>query len=133
VARLQFLSGSGSIVPVTDNLAALGQPSNRYSTVYAATATINTSDERQKDEIVDVPDAVLRAWSRVNFRQFKFKDAIAHRGDKARLHIGVIAQQVKESFEAEGLDPFSYGLLCYDEWDARPAVLDDGGNELVLT
>ena len=45
----------------------------------------------------------------------------------ARWHIGVIAQQVKDAFESEGLDPFCVWHLCYDEWDAEEEVLDDNG------
>jgi hypothetical protein len=49
----------------------------------------------------------------------KFKDAVAKKGDGARWHIGLIAQQVKAAFESEGLDAFAYGLLCYDEWNEQ--------------
>ena len=36
----------------------------------------------------------------------------------------MIAQRVKEAFESKGLDPFSYGLLCYDEWDSSDEVVE---------
>ena len=32
------------------------------------------------------------------------------------MHIGVIAQEVKAAFEAEGLDAHDYAMLCYDQW-----------------
>ncbi|MDX0717163.1 hypothetical protein [Sinorhizobium medicae] len=58
--------------------------------------------------------------------------------DGARLHAGVTAQLVKEAFEAEGQDAFSYGPLCYDksedQWEERgdeyetiPADEDEAG------
>jgi hypothetical protein len=38
------------------------------------------------------------------------------KGDEARIHFGVIAQEVQAAFEAEGLDAFSYGVVCIDRW-----------------
>ena len=59
----------------------------------------------------------MRAWGKVNFRVFQFKDAVEKKGPEARLHVGVIAQRVIEAFASEGLDATRYGLLCYDKWD----------------
>jgi hypothetical protein len=41
---------------------------------------------------------------------------VAIKGEGARIHVGVIAQEVIAAFEAEGLDPMRYGVICYDEW-----------------
>jgi hypothetical protein len=124
--------------PGVDNYFSLGTASRRWTEVFAANGTINTSDEREKQQIQEIDDAVLRAWSKVNFVQFKFNDAVQKKGDKARIHFGVIAQKVKEAFESEGLDGFDYGILCYDEWLeeviehpaqlAKDAILDKDGN-----
>ena len=57
-------------------------------------------------------------------RTFKFNDAVKIKGDAARIHCGVIAQDVKAAFEAEGLVAENYSVLCYDEWaatDEHPA------------
>lgn len=120
-AKMYWTSGgdtvlAGSFRSSGDNVDNLGGGGNRWATIYAGTGTINTSDEREKDEILPIDAAALRAVRKVEFRQFKFKDAIEKKGDDARLHFGVIAQQVKAAFESEGLDAFAYGLLCYDEW-----------------
>lgn len=121
-------------IPVADNTKALGVSSNRWSVLYAGTGTINTSDERSKRHIKPIDAAALRAWSRVEYCQYKFNDAVEAKGDGARWHFGLVAQRVKEAFEAEGLNAFDYGLLCYDEWDETPAVeeqRDDDGNVVV--
>ena len=65
-------------------------------------------------------------------------DAVQKKGsDNARWHIGLIAQRVKEAFEARGLDAMKIGLLCYDEWEDQyedvevvdaEEVLDEEGN-----
>ena len=112
--------------PRTDSAYTLGAASRRWTTVYATTATINTSDEREKEQIQDINAAVLRAWGNVEYQQFKFKDAVLKKGGGARWHVGLVAQRVKEAFEAEGVDPFAYGILCYDEWDEQQEVTEDG-------
>ena len=116
-----------SFAPSTDNAQTLGTAANRWSVVYAGTAAISTSDERLKQQITTDLAPELRAWAKVKFSKFKFNDAVAAKGDKARWHFGVIAQEVKAAFEAEGLDPFAFGILCYDEWDEQPEVKDAQG------
>lgn len=103
-----------------DNARSLGSPTNRFSTVYAGTGAINTSDEREKEDIREVSQretAVARKLQRA-VRAFRWKDAVREKGSDARIHFGVIAQEVEEVFRSEGLDPWEYGILCYDEWDA---------------
>lgn len=125
---------------MNDNAFRLGSPVQRFSQLYAGTDTINTSDENEKQNIAEYPDEVLDAWGNVKFRQFLFKDAVEKKGDAARLHSGVIAQQVVQAFKDKGFDATLYGLLCYDEWEDlyntieivdEPAVLDENGDELV--
>lgn len=111
----------------TDNVLALGRAARRYTTVYATTGTINTSDERLKQQIRPIDEAALRAWAKVEYVQYKWNDAVEKKCDGARWHFGLIAQKVKEAFESEGLDAFEYGLLCYDEWDAQAQEIDDNG------
>lgn len=112
--------------PGADNTYQLGTPSVRWSQLFAGTATVSTSDADYKQDAGAIPEAVLRAWGRVKYQQYRFKDAVQSKGDGARWHIGVIAQQVKAAFEAEGFDPFAYGLLCWDEWpDHFEPVLDE--------
>ncbi|HGY9618031.1 TPA: tail fiber domain-containing protein [Pseudomonas putida] len=132
------IATSGGLLPANDNATPVGSGSSRISQLYAGTATINTSDEREKEEIQGIPDAVLDAWSEVDYQQFKFKDAVSGKGEDARIHVGVIAQRVREAFERHGIDPFSYGVLCFDEWGELPQVvtlineeLDDDGNVIV--
>lgn len=110
-------SSTSAICPGRDATQQLGSSSFRYSTIFASTGSINTSDVREKKTIVDPDESLMRAWGKVNFRVFKFKDAVEKKGTDARLHVGVIAQQVIEAFASEGLDATRYGLLCYDKWE----------------
>lgn len=49
-------------------------------------------------------------------KKYRMRDAVAKKGDTARWHFGIIAQELAAAFEAEGLDPWRYGVLCWDEW-----------------
>ena len=51
----------------------------------------------------------------LNNMKFKFKNAVAEKGNDARIHFGIVAQEIKAAFEAEKLDPATYGMFCYDE------------------
>ena len=124
------------LYPYLDYKYSLGLGAKRFSHIYAQTGTIETSDERAKTSVVDPDEALMRAWGKVNFKVFQFKDAVEKKGTDARLHVGVIAQQVIEAFKSEGLDAYRYGLLCYDKWedeyedvevvDTPEIVADDG-------
>jgi len=127
---LQF--SSGALIPrnlgaPTNGVINLGAASNRFNTVYAATGTINTSDERQKQDIRDLSAAEAAVAVRLKglVKAYRFKSAYEKKGDDARIHVGVIAQEVTAAFEAEGLDPMRYGVVCYDQWGD---VIDDDGN-----
>ena len=51
---------------------------------------------------------------------YQWNDSIAQKGaDRARMHFGTTVQSVIAAFEAEGLDPMRYGVVCYDEWQAK--------------
>lgn len=122
-----YVEVNANLKPNIDDNINLGNGTFRWKQLYAGTTTIATSDERLKQQIEDIPDNVLEAWGNVHFYQFKFNNAVAEKGEEARLHTGMIAQRIKSVFEAANIDPFSYGLLCYDEWEAMPEEIDDDG------
>lgn len=107
---------TGAFRPIPDGTVNLGGASNRWNTVYAATGTINTSDRNEKQDIEGLSDAEVRVATALKglIRKFRIKDAVAVKGNAARIHFGVIAQDVEAAFLAEGLDPFRYGVLCRD-------------------
>ena len=132
---LSFYTNVGTdFLPVYDNSQTLGNANYRWKQLFAGTTTIATSDERLKDNIASIPDAVLDAWGEVNWYQYQFKDSIEEKGEaKARLHTGAIAQRIESIFESHGLDANKYGLLCYDEWKAESAQRDRDGNIVLPT
>ena len=120
-----------------NNTCDIGSSTFQFKDLYLQNSPIVSSDERLKQDIADVPEAVFRAWGRIGFKQYRFKEAVAKKGADARLHVGMIAQQILAAFEAEGLDATKYGIVCHDEWDDQywyetvtdaDAVLDEKGN-----
>lgn len=112
-----------SFAPATDNVWSCGFIGRRWTVVYAATGAINTSDEREKQDILPLDEREQRVAKRLKMlvRKFRFRDAVEAKGDGARIHVGVIAQDVVAAFAAEGLDANCYGLLCHDTWPAEVA------------
>lgn len=119
-ATTEITMGS-TIRPSVDNTYDYGTPARRGRTAHFGTGTINTSDSRHKPVQEETPDAVLDAWQDVSWNtRFKFDDSLLIKGeDGARWHFGLIAQHVEEVFSAHGIDGFTLGLLCYDEWDDK--------------
>lgn len=125
----QFIAFRLAAGQTTGGVVDLGSSSFRWKQLYATTATIDTSDARMKTEPEPMPDAVLDAWGEVGFMQFQMLDAVEKKGsDAARLHSGLIAQQIEETFKRHGLDASRYGLFCYDSWEAEPGSKDADGN-----
>lgn len=120
------------IYPDTGGVVNLGSASSKWKDVYATNGSIVTSDERKKSKISDLSDAEKNTASTIKslIKKYKMKDSVAEKGDSARWHFGVIAQDVVKAFEDNGLNAFDYGVICYDEWNDTPAEYDDSGNEV---
>ena len=116
---------NGAIHP-TDNTGTqsdsaqidLGSGSYRFSDIYARNSTILTSDRNEKQNIEELSDAEQRVAVRAKglLRKFKWKDAVAEKGDDARIHFGIVAQDLQAAFVAEGLDAGDYGVFISNTW-----------------
>ena len=87
--------------------ANLGSSLYKWGNIYANNGTINTSDRNFKEDIRDIDEKILKAWGKVNYKVFRFKGG-------NRKHIGVIAQDIDEAFQSEGLNARDFGLFCED-------------------
>jgi hypothetical protein len=112
---------AGSWKAGTDNSQNLGTAPLRWATVYAGTGTINTSDEREKQDIKDLSATEKQVAIALKglIKSFRFKDSVIKKGDEARIHFGLMAQQVAEAFKLAGLNPDHYAMFCYDKWEAE--------------
>lgn len=108
----------GSVQPNSDGAVSCGIATNRWSDVYAVNPVINTSDGNQKQQVADLTaqEKAVATSIKSLIKTFKFNDAVALKGDGARIHVGVIAQDVQAAFEAQGLDAHRYGMFCSDTW-----------------
>jgi hypothetical protein len=109
---------TGSMLVGTNSNVDLGRSANTWDNVYAANGTIITSDENLKQDIEEITETekAVAVKAKGLLRKFRMKDAVAQKGEGARTHFGIIAQDLKAAFESEGLDPFKYGILGEDTW-----------------
>lgn len=120
------------LYPGADNAQTLGSSTNRWTTVYATTGTINTSDANTKRDIAPLSEtetAVARDLKSL-IRTFRLKESVSSKAGDARIHCGAIAQDVRDVFLGHGLDPARYALFCSDTWhelDGEPAAPDTPG------
>lgn len=132
--------GAGEIAPGVDNSQSVGTADRRWSTVYAGTGTINTSDAREKTPVWTLSAAEIAAAVELGgeIGVYHWLAMVAAKGAAARQHIGMTVQRAIDVMQSHGLDPFAYGFICYDEWPelpeirhewpAQPQVVDDFGN-----
>jgi len=119
---------------IRDNLIALGYGSSRFSEIFCANSTINTSDETEKQDIATLTSAEMAAAKSISalFKTYKWKDAVAAKGDAARIHTGVIAQDVQAAMSAAGLDAAKYSFWCSDTWwEAEETITKEDGEKYV--
>ena len=112
---------SAATKPIADGTYTLGAASNRWSTVYASTGSINTSDAREKTAVQPLTAAEIAAAKQLaaELGSFRFLAAVAAKGPAARLHIGMTVQRAMEIMVGHGLDPMAYGFICHDAWSAE--------------
>lgn len=111
-------SGAGQVRPDGDGTHTMGTGNFRWSVIYASSGTIATSDANEKDAFRPFSEAevaVAKALAGI-IGMYKWREAIARKGEDARWHAGPYAQQVVAVFSAHGLDAFEHGVACYDEW-----------------
>lgn len=110
--------------PGVTNDISLGTGNYRFKQLYASNGEIDISDIRQKTEVKDVDEALMRAWGKISYKTFKMLSAVEEKGESARIHVGVIAQDIIAAFESENLDAFRYGLVCKDTWEATDPIYE---------
>ena len=115
---------NGTVRPATatggllDNALDLGSSGARWDDIYATNGTINTSDRNEKQDISELSEAEQRVAVAAKglLRKFRWKDSVAEKGDEARIHFGIIAQDLQDAFTAEGLDAGRYAMFISTTW-----------------
>ena len=142
--NLAFIAGgSPRIIPrrgagvASDNLIDLGDSGSRFQDIYATNGTIQTSDRNEKQDILAITTAESNVATACKglLRSFRWKSVVAEKGDDARIHFGIIAQDLRDAFTAEGLDAGRYAMFISSTWwetqtevpavEAEDAVYED--------
>ena len=145
--RLEIDDGSNAIFftnntngGLRDNTTDLGKSNARLDDIFATNGTIQTSDQNEKQSIQSLSASEIAVAQRISklFKTFKFNSSVEEKGDSARTHTGIIAQDVQQAFVDEGLDASNYALFISSTWwekeisvDAVAEELDEEGNVLV--
>lgn len=105
------------IFPQTNGAVDLGTTALRFDDIWS-NGTFNGSDKNIKQDIEDLNEAEKRVAFRCKslIKKYRLKDAVSKKGDDARIHVGIIAQELQAAFEAEGLDSFKYSMIGQDTW-----------------
>ena len=126
--RLNPTNSSGAS---SDNAMDLGQSDSRFDDVFATNGTIQTSDQNEKQQIASLTTTEMTAAKAISklFKTFKWNSAVQEKGDGARTHSGVIAQDVQQALTDAGLDASNYAFFISDTWWQTttdvPAVEED--------
>ena len=117
---------NGFFAPFTDNARDLGGASFRWDDIYATNNVISTSDINEKTSIQDLSEAEHRVAVKVKgmLKKFKWKTAVEKKGNSARFHFGIIAQDLERAFIEEGLNTDDYGVFIKSEWWEETVVVD---------
>ena len=130
---LRFHDGDNRIYTVHSTTGAkldgaidLGEPAGRWEDIYATNGTIQTSDRNEKQDIEELSEAEQRVATACKglLRKWKWKSAVAEKGDNARTHFGIIAQDLQDAFTAEGLDAGDYAMFISDTWWEKEISVD---------
>lgn len=124
--------------PWDDNVQSLGVATGRWTAVYAANGTIQTSDKREKTEIAT---ASLGAEFIKSLRPVSYKWIEGGKRDTGkvddnthtiyesvpgkRTHWGFLAQEVKQAVDAAGVDFGGWVLTDKDDPDSQQALRYD--------
>jgi hypothetical protein len=114
--RILFPATASGVVQ--DNAIDLGYSNGRFDDIYATNGTIQTSDRNDKQDIEVLSDAEQRVAVACKglLRKFRWKSSVEEKGDDARIHFGIIAQDLQAAFEAEGLDAGRYAMFISSTW-----------------
>jgi hypothetical protein len=110
-------AGTGAFFAKNNGVQDLGKTGTRWNNLWSA-GTFNGSDRNLKEDIEELDEAENRVAIACKslVKKYRLKSAVEKKGDNARTHIGIIAQELQAAFEAEGLDAFKYSMIGKDTW-----------------
>lgn len=111
---------STAIRAASDNYYDLGNSSYRWDDVWATNGWIQTSDERKKDLIENIPIG-LEFINKLRPVQYKWKnfetteeDGTTLNREYKRKHFGIIAQELEQVLEEQKISTNDFGAFIHD-------------------
>ena len=98
---------NGAVAPDNDEGHPCGLSDSKWSTVYAKNGSINTSDRNKKHDIEDISVAYEKLFFMLKPVSYMFNN-----GD--RVHLGIIAQDLKAAMVELGLTDMEVAAYCRD-------------------
>lgn len=116
--RIRPVGNASNLGSARDDAIDLGDSGARFDDIYATNGAIQTSDRNEKQGIRELLDAEQRVATACKglLRAFKWNSAVEEKGDEARIHFGIIAQDLQDAFTAEGLDASDYAMFINSTW-----------------
>jgi len=107
-----------------DNVLDLGASGARWDDIFATNNVIQTSDKNEKTDIEELNEAEIRVAKKAKtlLRKYKWIKSVEEKGDDARIHFGIIAQDLEQAFIDEGLDAGRYGMFINSKWTDEAGV-----------
>lgn len=87
-----------------------------------------SSDARLKKDVEDIPDKFVDLWNELNPKLFRWTDE-----RDSRIQFGLIAQDVKSTFEKHGLNPEDYSFIVPYEVDGSEYFAVSYDNYYLIT
>ena len=110
-------NATGAFFPKNNGFMELGLPSLKFDDIWVE-AVNSGSDKNIKQDIEELDEAEKKVATQAKglIRKYRLVKSVELKGESARTHIGVIAQDLEAEFIKEGLDPYKYGILGKDTW-----------------
>jgi len=113
------ITSYGHIVPWSNNGYDLGSAAYKWRNIYGQAGIVNTSDRNEKFDIAPMPEVYDRIFDSLVPVTFKFVENTSN-----RTHMGLVAQDVKESVLAVGLTTTEFAGYC--EWENEDKTIGCG-------
>lgn len=125
---LDYTAGTRNFGPIENGNHYCGYSGASWAGGSTVVAFSVVSDRRHKQQIRDLSEKELIVARQLKgmLKAFKLNSQVDKEGNKAKIHVGVIAQEVVQVFKDEGLNALDYAIVNYDEWEGSDHI--EAGN-----
>lgn len=110
--KLGVTDSTWAFSPVVDGYLRLGTPNHKWNQIYSTNSVISTSDRNEKRDIVELDSEILDFVLKLKPVSYKFKEG-------TRTHLGLVAQEVKDTMNELGMSDNDFAGFCKDVIDGK--------------